>query len=293
MNYILDRYIHYLLFISMFLPLDQKWCAPVFQPKTSTKTATSSSASSSLLYISPSVMALKLLVVWIYVDAGLGKYNDPLKGWSYHAVPLPALDTYARHTTSARYMYAVLGPTGLRFLTPVVVWIELLVAPVTLVASFFGNQVLICIAVTFICSLHVGIALMLRNAALLSFLACTPWCVFLPLGWKRVLPSKADSSFQTVYANMLGAIVSILLIGSMAIGNLWLASFSQECDQSVKHIWSTLLHNRWNVFVGAEEYVLVLARFPYCRSLSIYIYIYMLTFLTNHICCLHLYLLDT
>jgi len=23
----------------------------------------------------------------------------------------------------------------------------------------------------------------------------------------------------------------------------------------MKHIWSTLLHNRWNVFIGAEEYV--------------------------------------
>jgi hypothetical protein len=250
MNYILDRYIHYLLFLSIFLPLDQRWCA--FQK--STKTTASSCASQ--LYISPGIVALKLLVVWIYIDAGLGKYMDPLKGWSYYADPLPALDTYARHTTSARYMYALLGPSGLRFMTPVVVWIELLAAPVTLVASYMGNRVLLCISITLICSLHVGIALMLRNAALLSFLACTPWCAFLPLGWKRVPFNKSDSfSFgpQTVYASSLGAIVSILLIGSMVIGNLWLASFSQACDQSVKHIWSTLLHNRWNVFVGAEE----------------------------------------
>ena len=39
----------------------------------------------------------------------------------------------------------------------------------------------------------------------------------------------------------------------MISGNLWLESGA--CDESVKHIWSTLLHNRWNVFVGAEEYV--------------------------------------
>jgi hypothetical protein len=266
MNYILDRYIHYLLFLAMFLPLDQRWFATSF-PKSTTKQTASSCALQQSLYISPGIVALKLFVVWIYVDAGLGKYNDPLKGWSYHADPLPALDTYARHTTSARYMYALLGPSGLRLLTPVVVWIELLAAPVTLVASFMGNRALMFIAITCVCSLHVGIALMLRNAALLSFLACTPWCVFLPLGWKQRAPlRKTDSSSsqfgpQTVYASRLGAIVSILLIGSMAIGNLWLASFSQACDQSVKHIWSTLLHNRWNVFVGAEEYVLVLAHF--------------------------------
>ena len=41
----------------------------------------------------------------------------------------------------------------------------------------------------------------------------------------------------------------------MVAGNLWLETISRACDQSVKHIWSTLLHNRWNVFVGAEEYV--------------------------------------
>lgn len=41
---------------------------------------------------------MKLLVFWIYLDAGGGKYLDPLQGWSYHADPLPALDTYTRHT---------------------------------------------------------------------------------------------------------------------------------------------------------------------------------------------------
>jgi hypothetical protein len=41
----------------------------------------------------------------------------------------------------------------------------------------------------------------------------------------------------------------------MVAGNLWLGTASQACDQSVRLIWSTLLHNRWNVFVGAEEYV--------------------------------------
>jgi hypothetical protein len=174
-------------------------------------------------------------------------------------------------------MYALLGPSGLRFLTPFVVWIELLASPVAFVASFMGNRVLLYISITFVCSLHVGIALMLRNAALLSFLACTPWCVFLPLGWKRVPLRKTNSSLlvfgpQTIFADRLGAIVSIVLIGSMVIGNLWLASFSQACDQSVKHIWSTLLHNRWNVFVGAEEYA-ASHSFAFGRALSIRMYL--------------------
>lgn len=261
MNYILDRYIHYLLFLSMFLPLGERLCV-LKKPKTT----------ASSIFISPGTVALKLLVTWIYVDAGLGKYLDPLGGWSYHANPLPALDTYARHTTSARYMYALLGSSGLRLLTPVVVWVELLAAPVALIGQYLGSRAIIYISVTLICSLHLGIAAMLRNAALLSFLACTPWCAFLPLGWKKI-PIDPSSGPQTVYASRPGAIVSIVLIGSMVVGNLWLATLSQACDQSVKHIWSTLLHNRWNVFVGAEEYVAfsfvgILVVFLPCYQLS-------------------------
>lgn len=50
--------------------------------------------------VSLATIALKLQVCWIYLDAGQGKYNDPLGGWSLEADPLPALDTYARHTVS-------------------------------------------------------------------------------------------------------------------------------------------------------------------------------------------------
>jgi len=39
------------------------------------------------------------------------------------------------------------------------------------------------------------------------------------------------------------------------VGSIWFDGFSNECNQSMKHIWSVLLHNRWNVFVGSEEYV--------------------------------------
>lgn len=47
----------------------------------------------------------------------------------------------------------------------------------------------------------------------------------------------------------------------MILGSIWFETMSGECNQSMKHIWSVLLHNRWNVFVGAEEYVTWLVLF--------------------------------
>lgn len=145
-------------------------------------------------------------------------------------------------------MYALLGPQGLRVMTPTVVWVELLAAPCALLGSFLGRRGLIWTSVGLIWSLHIGIALTLRNAALLSFVACVAWFAFLPVGWERTMSKAAPSS-------KLWNLVSIVLIGSMIVGNVWLDTLSRACDQSTKHIWSTLLHNRWNVFVGAEEYV--------------------------------------
>jgi hypothetical protein len=231
MNYILDRYFHYLLFLSMFLPLQM-------QRRESSWTVT------------PATVFAKLLVIWIYVDAGYGKWVDPLGGWTYHADPLPALDTYARHTLVAQYMYAILGPGGLRLMTPVVVYVELLAAPVAILGLATGIKSLVYTAVVLICALHVGIALTLRNAALLSFVACTAWCLFLPIG-----STTEPSSHQQQQPRRVFHLVSFVLIGSMAVGNLLLGLEAGICSQSVKHIWSTLLHNRWNVFVGAEEYV--------------------------------------
>ena len=36
-------------------------------------------------------VALKAQVLWIYLDAGYGKYSNPLQGWTLRADPLPAL----------------------------------------------------------------------------------------------------------------------------------------------------------------------------------------------------------
>ena len=209
-------------------------------------------------YVSPATVALKCLVLWIYWDAGYGKYTDPLGGWSYSADPLPALDTYARHTLVAQYLYALVGPSGLRIMTPVVVWVELLAAPVALLGAYLGSPALVYTAIALIVSLHVGIALTLRNAALLSFVACAAWCGFLPfdLGSRPNNSNKKAAAPRVVtWSSRSTTLLSLVLIGSMVAGSLWLETISNACDQSVKHIWSTLLHNRWNVFVGAETYV--------------------------------------
>ena len=121
--FILDQYFYYLLFYSIFLPLDERWSVAAAISK---KSPTTDNTKNNGVFVNPATMALKMLVFWIYLDAGLGKYMDPKQGWSYYADPLPALDTFARHTVPAQYLYGMLGAEGLRLMTPVVVWVELL-----------------------------------------------------------------------------------------------------------------------------------------------------------------------
>jgi len=196
---------------------------------------------------------MKLLVLWIYLDAGGGKYLDPLQGWSYNAQPLPALDTYTRHTVGAQYMYGLLGPQGLRVMTPLVVYIELLCTPVALMACYFGSAWWLKFAIGMICQLHLGISFAIRNAVLLSYAACSAWCVFLPIGWKEAAAAKPR---PWTNQSTIGLAISTLLVGGMIGGNIWFETIGTDCTTgSLRKVWSTLLQNRWNVFIGAEEYV--------------------------------------
>ena len=147
--FILDRYLHYLMFYLMVLPVGEVWSVDSWlrgvrrrrrASRGDAKEEEEEETTTETLVISPATVFLKLQVLWIYLDAGYGKLSDPLGGWSYGANPLPALDTYARHTLPARYMYAMLGPGGLRLLTPTVVWAELLVGPVAVVGSLPGRR---------------------------------------------------------------------------------------------------------------------------------------------------------
>ena len=253
LNFILDRYFHYLLFYSMFLPLDGAHAIDAKKYKYDHRQT----------FISPGTIALKLLITWLYWDAGYGKYSDPLQGWTLNAKPLPALDTYVRHTVVARIMYGLLGPTGLRLMTPTVVYAEMFCAPVALLGSLFGSKRLVYSTAIGMCFIHIGIAFTMRNTVLLSSVACVAWCIFLPSGVgadvglspeskhnKRVkLQQRGASTWITKHG------LSTLIIAAFACGSVWFEMFSEQCNQSHKHIWSSLLHNRWNVFIGAEEYV--------------------------------------
>lgn len=115
--------------------------------------------------VSPATIATKCLMVWIYLDAGFGKLMDPLCGCCYYnASSLPALDTYVRHTLVAQYAYALLQPQGLRLLTPLVVYVELLAMPVALISLFLRNKRMVVFSIVSIVGIHVGIALTMRVA---------------------------------------------------------------------------------------------------------------------------------
>ena len=262
LNFILDRYFHHLLFYAMFLPLDGTWAVDAKRRRDGNSTA------SSAVFVTPTTIAFKLFVTWLYWDAGYGKYSDPLRGWTFHAAPLPALDTYVRHTAAARWMYGILGPTGLRYMTPTVVYAEMFSAPLALAGSCVGSKAVVYGVVALMCSMHAGIAATMRNTVLLSGVACVPWCIFLPAGVGTDLSlSRLSSRFCGTKGAGGNKVVeknrtffkkhglSALVIGTFISGSIWFETMSNHCNQSMEHIWSTLLHNRWNVFVGAEEYV--------------------------------------
>jgi uncharacterized membrane protein YphA (DoxX/SURF4 family) len=268
--FILDRYFYYLLFYSIFLPVDKRWSLDALAKKKRRQSGDSDERSSSV-FVNPATVALKLLVFWIYIDAGFGKYLDPKKGWTYNAHPLPALDTYARHTVFAQHLYGLLGPGGLRLLTPVVVYVEILCVPVALVGSYLGNATIVNLAIGAICQMHIGISLSIRNSNLLSYVACCAWMVFLPMGWKKDGDNATGGGGENgtrgndgpgtlrspvSLGSKLGSLVTLIMVSAMVGGNVWFETIATGCStESLRLIWSTLLQNRWNVFIGAEEYV--------------------------------------
>lgn len=267
--FILDRYFYYLLFYAMFLPLDERRSISATNRKARVPTNSTTvegnvsfdEGETNRFFVNPATVAMKLLVLWIYIDAGVGKYLDPKHGWTYHADPLPALDTYARHTLPAQYLYAMLGPEGLRWLTPAVVWVEILCAPLAFLGSFLGSAALVNFAIGLVCQMHLGISLTIRNSVLLSYVACSAWCIFLPVGWydqraevtTRTWKENRRNPASRVYSQLQSVLTFVFVVG-MVGGNIWFETIGTDCSAtSLRKIWSTLLQNRWNVFVGAEE----------------------------------------
>ncbi|KAL7520557.1 hypothetical protein ACHAWX_005274 [Stephanocyclus meneghinianus] len=231
----------------MFLPLDRKWAVDSKRNEINSET-----------FVSTATITFKVFLTWLYWDAGYGKYSDPMQGWTLNA-PLPALDTYVRHTVGARYMYGLLGPTGLRYMTPTVVYAEMFCVPAALLGSALGSKATVYTVVILMCFLHIGIAVTMRNTVVLSLVACCAWCIFLPEGLGADLGlaarNQAASSNERVRSCRNSHWLALFIIAAFVSGSVWFETMSDQCNQSHKHIWSTLLHNRWNVFVGAEDYV--------------------------------------
>ena len=105
LNFILDRYFHYMLFYSIFLPTASCWSIDAIIKNKNNVDKRNENVNRTI--VSLATIALKLQVCWIYLDAGQGKYNDPLGGWTFNADPLPALDTYARHTVRILFLLSL------------------------------------------------------------------------------------------------------------------------------------------------------------------------------------------
>jgi hypothetical protein len=260
--YILDRYLNLLLLYATLLPTPPaggEWS------------------------LASVCMALQLLA--IYADAGWAKWSDPAGAWTLDA-PVAALDTYMRHTPAARLAHALLGGDGLRSAGAVAVAIELLAAPLALCAapSVRWRR----FAATAGISLHVGIALTMRNTALLSLAATAMWLPFLDGPRRRAPPppsrKAADAVAAAPHAGATHAsqapprsavpearpppankgswwrLAGSWTVACFALACLWYQwerADGPGCGGRAPPgiIFRALLHNRWDVFSSAEAHV--------------------------------------
>ena len=114
-----------------------------------------------------------------------------------------------------------------------------------------------------ICQMHIGISLCMSNCNLLSYVACCPWLVFLPPSRKsQICYDNGDTNVKTItiatrpisFIRRLASLVTLVMVSAMIAGNVWYEMIATEFStESRRLIWGTLLQNRWNVFIGAEE----------------------------------------
>lgn len=196
-------------------------------------------------------------LLFIYADAGLGKYNDPNDGWGFSPVgsTLPALDTYCRHTLPARLLYTLLGPTGMAILTPIVLYTEILVPPLTIATWYMGWGRCCNTGVALMIALHLGIGLSMRNAGSLSAVASVVW---LPFYIARTPPhthpakdNKKGGCAITILATLIFILASIYTSFIMDPASCNAAASSNHSKSPL----TTIFHNRWNVFTGSETHV--------------------------------------
>ena len=269
LNYILDRYLHVLLFLVACLPSDQLASSGLRRASRHERYECSAAS-----------VALGLQLLVIYVDAGTGKLRDPAGAWSVGA-PVAALDTYLRHTPAARLARRLLGAAGLRYAGAATAWAETLLAPLALVAGGWRlRRGCVCGAI----ALHVGIALTVRNTELLSLAAIAAWLPWLegppppqpppqppppqlqqqekPQQKGKEKPSAASQQRPPPRktaspSNALSAAMVAALGGASAL-HQYRGGGAPSCGAHApagELLVASLLHNRWNVFTSAEPHV--------------------------------------
>lgn len=235
--FIFDRYLHVLLLLAACLPTGP--------------TQFRASAAS---------CALAAQLVLIYVDAGSGKLTSPDRAWSLSA-EVGALDTYLRHTPVARFSRWLLGTRALRFAGATVAWLEFTIAPLALAMP---TELTRRLAIGAAASLHLGIALTMRNTVALSLVGIAAWLPFIdgpPVDNSR---SRRDEAAATAMGRRVtgsdrlsAAVVALAAVGSVwhQLGGYGAPACAATASDAADLLQSTLLHNRWNVFTGAEAFV--------------------------------------
>ncbi|CAK0820403.1 unnamed protein product [Prorocentrum cordatum] len=161
-TFIFDRYLHVMLLFSSLLPYGDS----------------SGPGLECLLF--------RLQIVWIYLDAGLGKVAAPEGDWSLRA-KVPALAVYTMGAPLLGQAVALdrwcCGGVAVRLLTPCVAWAELLVGPWTLLATAsagLGRLWPRLLPALVAASLHLGIALGMENGPAIGAVAGAGWLALLP-----------------------------------------------------------------------------------------------------------------
>ena len=186
-------------------------------------------------------------LTWIYWDAGVAKWTDPDRGWSW-AAPTPALDAYLRHTPFGETARALLGAGGLRALTPAVPLVELCAPTLACVGACGGWRRLEWAAVAAVAAMHLGIGLAMNGAGLLSLFAAAAWLFALPLD-PPAKRSRRDASSTS------GDWARVLVLAAFGAACLSHERFSRQCQDARRSPLSAVFHNRWNVFAGSEDHV--------------------------------------
>jgi len=155
---------------------------------------------------------------------------------------------------------SALGLGGLRLLSASVAWAECTLPSLALISAAFRAHRFQLACVCCMCGLHVGIALCMNNARLLSFSACVAWCAFLPpFGFGVQTNAPTGSPQQVGMARQSSTLPAMapLLTFVVATGLYHMPSRVATCsaDGSGERLWSALLNNRWNAFTSVEDHV--------------------------------------